>query len=91
MARCRTILEQEEVKPGTGNLPKFMVSLLKAWYGDAATKENEWGFSWLPRIDANYSHLPAIHPDGRRKSEGLVSLRAESGGGAPNASCTARP
>src|SRR6266571_4376849 len=28
------------------NYPKFMVSLLKAVYGKAATRENEFGYSW---------------------------------------------
>jgi formate dehydrogenase major subunit len=39
------------------NYPKFMVSLLKAVYGDAATKENEFGYSWLPKVDGNYSWM----------------------------------
>ncbi|MEE8174042.1 MAG: molybdopterin-dependent oxidoreductase, partial [Dehalococcoidia bacterium] len=29
--------------------PKYMVSLLKAWYGDAATKGNEFGYQYLPK------------------------------------------
>src|SRR5438128_1761836 len=37
------------------NTPKFTVSLLKAFYGDAARKENDWAFSYLPKIDRNYS------------------------------------
>ncbi len=40
------------------NFRKFIVSLLKAWYGDAATPENDFGFSWLPRVDDDYSQLP---------------------------------
>jgi hypothetical protein len=28
-----------------------MVSLLKAWYGDKATKENDFGYSWVPKLD----------------------------------------
>jgi len=39
------------------NYPKFMVSLLKALYGEAATKENDWGYQWLPKVDGNYSWL----------------------------------
>jgi formate dehydrogenase-N alpha subunit len=39
------------------NYPKFMVSLLRAAYGDAATKQNEYGYSWLPKLDGNYSWL----------------------------------
>jgi formate dehydrogenase major subunit len=37
------------------NTPKFMVSFLKALYGDAATKENDFAFQYLPRIDRNHS------------------------------------
>ncbi len=37
------------------NTPKFAVSLLKAMYGDAATKQNDWAFHYLPKIDCNYS------------------------------------
>ena len=37
------------------NYPKFMVSLLKALYGKAATKENDFGYAWVPKADGNYS------------------------------------
>jgi formate dehydrogenase major subunit len=37
------------------NTPKFAVSLLKAFYGDAATKQNGWAFDYLPKVDRNYS------------------------------------
>ena len=39
------------------NFSKFIVSLLKAWYGDAATPDNDFGFSWVPRVDGDYSQL----------------------------------
>jgi formate dehydrogenase major subunit len=38
-----------------GNTPKFTVSLLKAMYGDAATKQNGWAFDYLPKVDRDYS------------------------------------
>jgi formate dehydrogenase major subunit len=38
-----------------GNTPKFVVSLMKAFYGDAATKQNGWGYDYLPKVDRNYS------------------------------------
>src|SRR6185369_14879759 len=38
-----------------GNTPKFAVSFLKAMYGDAAKKENDWAFNYLPKVDRNYS------------------------------------
>jgi formate dehydrogenase major subunit len=37
------------------NTPKFAVSFLKAMYGDAAQKGNDWAFGYLPKIDRNYS------------------------------------
>src|SRR5437667_276801 len=39
------------------NLPKFMVSLLKAWYGDAATSENEFGYQWIPKLTGHHSYV----------------------------------
>jgi len=39
------------------NTPKFMVSLLKSMWGNAATADNEYGYSWLPKVDGNYSWL----------------------------------
>ena len=37
------------------NTPKFAVSFLKALYGDAAKKENDWAFGYLPKIDRKHS------------------------------------
>jgi formate dehydrogenase major subunit len=37
------------------NTPKFAVSLLKALYGNNATKENDFCFQYLPKLDRNYS------------------------------------
>ena len=37
------------------NTPKFAVSLLKALYGDAATKQNDLAYDFLPKVDRNYS------------------------------------
>jgi len=37
------------------NTPKFAISFLKALYGDAATKQNDFAFHYLPKVDRNYS------------------------------------
>jgi formate dehydrogenase major subunit len=37
------------------NTPKFAVSLLKSLYGDAATKQNDFAYNYLPKTDRNYS------------------------------------
>jgi formate dehydrogenase major subunit len=38
-----------------GHLPAYFVSLLKAWWGDAATSDNDFCFDWLPRISGDHS------------------------------------
>jgi len=53
-------LKKETPKAGFKvNTPKWLVSMLKAWYGDAATKENDFCYDYLPkrRADRNYSHI----------------------------------
>ena len=37
------------------NTSKFAVSLMKTMYGDAATKQNQWAFDYLPKVDRDYS------------------------------------
>src|SRR5271168_2982751 len=37
------------------NTSKFTVSFMKALYGDAATKQNDWAFDYLPKVDRDYS------------------------------------
>jgi formate dehydrogenase major subunit len=47
--------------PATGwwnNMPKYVVSLLKAWYGETATAENEFGYQFLPKLTGDVSNLP---------------------------------
>jgi formate dehydrogenase major subunit len=39
-----------------GNQLNYMTSLLKAWFGDAATAENDYCFDYLPRINGDHSH-----------------------------------
>jgi formate dehydrogenase major subunit len=37
------------------NFPKYIVSLLRAWYGEHATNGNGWGFNWIPKIVGDHS------------------------------------
>ena len=54
------------------NYPKFHVSLMKAWYGDAATKENDWAYDYLPKYDAVYDALRAFELMGQGKMNGYI-------------------
>ena len=57
-----TLLRQPAARRGGwwSNFPKYAVSLLKAWFGDAATAENDYGFEHLPKITGNHSHFPTM-------------------------------
>jgi formate dehydrogenase major subunit len=67
------------------NFRKFIVSLLKAWYGDAATPENDFCFSWLPRVDADYSQLAYFDRMAKGEVKGYFLFGQNPGGGGPNA------
>ena len=64
-----------------GNMRAYMVSLLKAWWGEAATADNDYCFDYLPAADRQPQHLR--HGDGadRRPGQGLHAVRPEPGGG----------
>jgi formate dehydrogenase major subunit len=40
--------------------PKYIVSLLKAWFGEAATQENGWLYDALPRLSGDHSHMTTV-------------------------------
>lgn len=41
------------------NKPKYLASLLKGWFGEYATPENDFGYQMLPKVEpgADYSYL----------------------------------
>jgi formate dehydrogenase major subunit len=43
-----------------GSLRAYTVSLLRAWFGTAATAENDFCFANLPRIDGDHSIYPTM-------------------------------
>jgi len=58
-----------------GNYPKYIVSLLKAHYGDAATKDNDFGYDWLPKLDdgQNASWIMLFHEMYQGKFKGFFA------------------
>jgi formate dehydrogenase major subunit len=43
-----------------GHVDAYTVSLLKAWYGEAATADNDFCFEHLPRITGDHSIYPTV-------------------------------
>jgi len=53
------------------NFPKFFVSLQKAFWGAAATKENDFAYHWLPKNDRAYDVLTMFELMHQGKMNGL--------------------
>jgi formate dehydrogenase major subunit len=43
-----------------GSMPAYLVSLLKAWWGDAALPSNDFCFDYLPRLTGDHSSYPTV-------------------------------
>src|SRR6266550_3868921 len=54
------------------NYSKFMVSTLKGWFGDAAKKENEFAFNFIPKPAGNASWMTIYDQALKGKMEGLI-------------------
>jgi formate dehydrogenase-N alpha subunit len=69
------------------NYPKYIVSLLKAWYGDAAHAGNDFGFNYLPKIQAgkNYSHIALFEAMDKGIIKGLMCWGQNPAVGGPDA------
>ena len=67
------------------NIDKYIVSLLKAYYGDSASKSNDFGFDWLPRLTGDHSHFGYWLDMADGKLEGLFVMGQNPAVGAPNA------
>jgi formate dehydrogenase major subunit len=56
------------------NMPKFLVSYLKSMYGEAATPENDFGYSWHPKIIGDHSFLPMFVAMAEGRVQGLLCI-----------------
>ena len=54
------------------NTPKFFVSMMKSFWGDAATAENSWGYDWLPKWDRLYDVMTQAELMAQGKINGYV-------------------
>jgi len=66
------------------NYNKFYVSLMKAWWGDAATAENHWGYDYLPKLDKPYDMLQTFELMSQGKMNGYICQGFNPLAAAPN-------
>ncbi len=64
--------------------PKYMVSLLKAFYGDYAVSENDFCYDYLPKASGNYSHISLFEAMYKEKIKGLMVFGQNPAVGGPN-------
>ena len=55
------------------NYSKFHVSLMKAWWGPAATAENNWAYDYLPKLDKQYDMLQVFELMNQGKVNGYIA------------------
>lgn len=69
----KSFLEKITVKDSfAANSPKFAVSLLKAWWGDQAQKENDFCYDWLPKFSRSHSFMDIFDDMYGGKIKGLL-------------------
>lgn len=71
------------------NYRAYYVSLMKAWWGDAATAENNWGYDYLPKLDKPYDLLQTIELMHKGKINGYIAQGFNPLASAPNKAKTA--
>ena len=76
--------------PKTGywsNKPKFLISMLKAWYGDKATAANDFCFDWMPKhTGKDHSHMSIFDSMLQSKIKGFFVWGQNPAVGGPNSS-----
>ncbi|HEV1996552.1 MAG TPA: molybdopterin dinucleotide binding domain-containing protein, partial [Candidatus Dormibacteraeota bacterium] len=71
---------------GTWNsFPAYTVSLLKAWYGDAGTIENDFGYDWLPKRTGDHSEQATFGEMLHDRCKGYLVLGQNPAAGNTNA------
>ena len=83
--KLKDYLKKHTARTGLwSNFESYFVSLLKAYYGERATKENNWGFDWLPRVTGDHSHFGYWLDMADGKMEGLFVMGQNPAVGASN-------
>jgi formate dehydrogenase major subunit len=83
--KLKDYLKKHKARTGLWSaFDKYFVSLMKAYYGQAATKDNDWGFDWLPRVTGDHSHFGYWLDMKDGKLEGLFVMGQNPAVGASN-------
>ena len=64
---------------------KYMVSLLKDYYGEYATTDNDFAYSYLPKRYGDHSHIPLFEAINDGTIKGLIAMGQNPAVGGPDA------
>jgi formate dehydrogenase major subunit len=67
------------------NFPKYIVSQLKAWFGDDATPANDFAYDYLPRRIGDHSHIPMFVAMNEGTIKGFMAIGQNPAAGGQNA------
>src|SRR5712692_539369 len=77
--------KEDVVRGAWSDMPTFAISLLKAWYGEAATPENAYRYTWLPKIDEDLSEMSYFVKMHQGHIRGTFLMGQNPAAGGPNA------
>ncbi|MEV5330163.1 formate dehydrogenase [Nonomuraea sp. NPDC052634] len=67
------------------NMPAYLISLLKAWWGDSAQPDNDFRFGWLPRLTGSHSTYDTVLAQLEGTCKGYILLGENPAVGSANA------
>jgi formate dehydrogenase major subunit len=81
-----SFIEAEAATKGYwGNMRAYVVSLLKAYYGDAAQPDNDFCFDYLPRLTGNHSTYETVREQMKGACSGYFLMGENPAVGSANA------
>jgi formate dehydrogenase major subunit len=81
----KTYLAKFDTTSYWANGPRFFATLMKAWYGSAATKDNDYAYSYLPKTSGDYSWITLFEAMYAGKIKGLLCMGQNPAVSGPNA------
>jgi formate dehydrogenase major subunit len=66
------ILTETQPTSFWSNTPAYVISQLRAWFGDAGSPDNDYFYDSLPKITGDHSHFPVMVEMSQGKIQGMI-------------------
>ncbi len=86
LEKCTPVSKDPQSANYYQNYPNFFVSFLTSYFGDKASKENDFGYDWLPKMDDGkaYSTMHMFDKMYEGKIKGFFVIGADPAVSSPN-------